>query len=607
MNTTKSNNKNEGGIYESKIGLKKKYIDFFVSKDHKQIDSASVVPENDPSCLFNTAGMQPLVPFLLGNPHPLGKRLVDYQKCFRLTDLEEVGDKTHHTFFEMLGNWSLGDYFKHEAIEWSFEFLTKILGISTDYLAVTVFEGNDVVPRDEEAANCWISLGISPKHVAYLPAENNWWPSLAQLGPCGSDTEIFYWSDTTEQPPEHFDTSDDRWVEIWNNVFMQFEHLKTGEFIELKQKNVDTGMGVERATAALSGVDDNYRTEIWWPIITKICELSGKEYDQSNERAMRIVADHCRSILMIASDKAGIVPSNTDQGYVLRRLIRRMLRYAKILGIDINSDFDIEIIETISAIMGEYYPEVIENLEQVKSVLRSERLKFAKTIESGMKMLNKYLASLGDKKELSAEDAFKLFDTFGFPIEMTEEIASEQGVTVDTNGFKELFVRHQEKSRKGAEGKFRGGLADDTEETARLHTATHLLQAALRKVLGEEVQQKGSNITSERLRFDFSFNRKVSDQELSEVENIVNKAIDEKIDVIKKEMSYEDAKASGALGFFSQKYNDFVYVYEIEGYSKEICGGPHAKNTAELGHFHIVKEQACASGIRRIKAVIKHD
>lgn len=589
------------------IQLKKKYIEYFVSKGHKQIDSSSVVPDNDPSCLFNTAGMQPLVPFLLGNPHPRGKRLVDYQKCFRLTDLESVGDKTHHTFFEMLGNWSLGDYFKQDAIKWSFEFLTKVLAIPTSYLSVTVFEGNEVVPRDIEAANCWLELGISPNHIAYLPAENNWWPSLDQYGPCGSDTEIFYWSDTTETPPESFDPDDDRWVEIWNNVFMQFEHKTTGEFVELKQKNVDTGMGVERATAALSGVDDNYCTELWWPIITKICELSGREYDHDNERAMRIVADHCRAILMIASDKAGIVPSNTDQGYVLRRLIRRMLRYAKILGIDINTDFDIEIVETVSHIMGNYYPEVIENLEQVKKVLRNERQKFSKTIESGTKMLNKYLLNLEDKKMLSAEEAFKLFDTFGFPIEMTAEIASEHGITVDVNGFDELFAQHQEKSRKGSEGKFKGGLAENNIETARLHTATHLLQAALRNVLGEEVQQKGSNITSERLRFDFSFSRKMTDDEINKVEQIVNQAILEKIDVVKKEMTYDDAKSYGALGFFEQKYNDRVYVYEIAGYSKEICGGPHAKNTGELGQFHIIKEQACASGIRRIKATIQHN
>lgn len=591
----------------SQIELKKKYIDFFVSKGHKQIESASVVPENDPTCLFNTAGMQPLVPYLLGNPHPLGKRLVDYQKCFRLTDLESVGDKTHHTFFEMLGNWSLGDYFKSESIQWSFEFLTQVLNIPVDYLSVTVFEGNEVVPRDEESANCWKAAGISEKHIAYLPAEDNWWPSIEQLGPCGSDTEIFYWSDTQNPPPEYFDPSDDRWVEIWNNVFMQFEHLESGEFVELKQKNVDTGMGVERTTAALTGVDDNYRTELWWPAICKIVELSGKEYCAETEKAMRIIADHCRSIMMIASDKAHIVPSNTDQGYVLRRLIRRMLRYAKQLGIDISTDFDIEIVAILSDIFSVYYPEVKENFSQVADALRSERVKFAKTIESGMKELNKCLAKLNGATVLPADKAFRLFDTFGFPIEMTTEIAAEQGISVDTEGFKEYFAKHQEKSRKGSEAKFKGGLADNNEETARLHTATHLLQAALRKVLGTGVQQKGSNITSDRLRFDFSFDRKVSPDELKEVETLVNQAIAANVDVIKKEMPYEEAVASGALGFFSNKYNQTVYVYEIGEYSKEICGGPHANNTGELGHFRIVKEQACSSGVRRIKAVIEHD
>lgn len=590
----------------NQINLKKKYIDFFVEKGHKQIESASVVPENDPTCLFNTAGMQPLVPYLLGNPHPLGKRICDYQKCFRLTDLDSVGDKTHHTFFEMLGNWSLGDYFKEESVAWSYEFLTRVLNIPVDYLAVTVFKGNDVVQRDEETAEYWKKAGISEKHIAYLPAEDNWWPSIEQLGPCGSDTEIFYWSDTKNPPPEMYDPSDDRWVEIWNNVFMQFQHLESGEFVELKQKNVDTGMGVERTTAALAGVDDNYRTELWWPVICKICELSGKEYNFETEKAMRIIADHCRSVMMIASDKAHIVPSNTDQGYVLRRLIRRMLRYAKQLDIDINSDFDIEIVKILSDMFAEFYPEVKQNFQQVEEALRSEKVKFSKTIELGMRELDKCLKKLNGEKKLPSDQAFRLFDTFGFPIEMTTEIAAEHGIQVDVEEFKAYFAKHQETSRKGSEGKFKGGLAESNEETARLHTATHLLQGALRTVLGNGVQQKGSNITVDRLRFDFSFGRKVTVEELKQVEDIVNHAIADKIDVIKKEMSYEDAVASGALGFFSDKYNDTVYVYEMGTYSKEICGGPHAKNTGELGRFRIVKEQACSSGVRRIKAVIEH-
>ncbi|MCR5609805.1 MAG: alanine--tRNA ligase [Lachnospiraceae bacterium] len=589
------------------INLKKKYIDFFVSKNHKQIESASVVPVDDPTCLFNTAGMMPLVPYLLGNPHPAGTRLVDYQKCFRLTDLEAVGDKTHHTFFEMLGNWSLGDYFKEDAVAWSYEFLTKVLEIPVEYLSVTVFEGNEVVARDEETAKLWIKAGISEKHIAYRPAEDNWWPSIEQLGPCGSDTEIFYWSDTKNPPPEVYDPEDDRWVEIWNNVFMQFNHLESGEFVELKQKNVDTGMGVERATAALAGVDDNYRTELWWPVITKICELSGKEYTEENQRPMRIIADHCRAVMMIASDDAHIVPSNTDQGYVLRRLIRRMLRYAKMLEININEDFDVEIVSILSDIFADYYPEVKRNFNQVAEVLRTEKKKFAKTIEDGMKEFEKSLKNLGDAKQLPAEKAFRLFDTFGFPIEMTVELCNERGITVDEEGFKALFAKHQEISRKGSEGKFKGGLAESNDETARLHTATHLLQGALRKVLGTGVQQKGSNITSERLRFDFSFDRKMTPEEIAEVEKLVNEAIKADVEIVKKEMSYEEAKESGALGFFSNKYGETVYVYEMGEFSKEICGGPHANRTGELGSFKIQKEQACSSGVRRIKAVIQHD
>ena len=587
-----------------KIDLKNKYIDFFLSKGHVKMESASVVPENDPSSLFNTAGMQPLVPYLMGNPHPLGNRLTNYQKCFRLTDLESVGDKTHHTFFEMLGNWSLGSYFKEEAVAWSYEFLTEVLNIPVSRLAVTVFEGNDIVKRDTETAALWEKAGIPTERISFLPAEDNWWPDIDQVGPCGSDTEIFYWSDNENPAPEKHDPSDDRWVEIWNNVFMQYNHLESGEFVELQQKNVDTGMGVERATAALEGVDDNYRTEIWWPIISKICEISKKEYNEETEKAMRIIADHIRAVVMIASDKAKIVPSNTDQGYVLRRLIRRMLRYAKMLEIDITSDFDIEIATLVSDMFAQFYPEVKENFEQVKSALLSEKNKFAKTIERGLKQTKKYLDELQSGDCLSGEKAFHLFDTFGFPIEMTEELALEKGISVDREGFKKAFAEHQEKSRKGSEQKFKGGLSDSGCETTRLHTATHLLQAALREVLGTTVQQKGSNITAERLRFDFSFDRKVTADELKQVDVIVNRAIADKVDVIKKTMTYDDAVAEGALGFFKDKYGESVSVYEIPGYSKEICGGPHANNTSELGEFKIKKEEASSSGVRRIKAVL---
>lgn len=586
------------------IDLKKEYIKFFEKKGHVKIESSSVIPENDPTCLFNTAGMQQLVPYLKGNPHPLGKRLVNYQKCFRLTDLESVGDKTHHTFFEMLGNWSLGDYFKSESIKWSFEFLNQVLNIPANYLAVTVFAGNDVVSRDEEAANIWRHVGISEQHIAYLPEENNWWPSFEQLGPCGSDTEIFFWSDPHNPPPCEFDPHNPFWVEIWNNVFMEFNHIDEKKFVELEQKNVDTGMGVERMQAALEGVDDNYRTSIWWPIICKICEISGKEYDIENEKAMRIVADHCRAILVIASDKAQIVPSNTEQGYILRRLIRRMLRYAKLLGIDIKSNFDVQIVRLISEMLYIYYPEVKENFQQVENVLLSEKKKFSKTIETGMKEVERCLRNIGSKKELPVEKVFKLFDTYGFPIEMTIEIASEHGVKVDVSGVKKCFEEHQAKSRKGSEKKFKGGLADNDEKTARLHTATHLLQAALRQVLGDEVEQKGSNINSERLRFDFSFDRKMTSDEIKRVEEIVNEAISKNIAIIKHSMTYDEAVKYGAIGFFKEKYDKNVYVYEIPNYSKEICGGPHAQNTGELGSFKIIKEQSCSNGVRRIKAVI---
>jgi len=587
-----------------KIDLKNKYIDFFVSKGHKKMESASVVPVDDPTVLFNTAGMQPLVPYLMGTPHPMGKRLTNYQKCFRLTDLESVGDKTHHTFFEMLGNWSLGDYFKPEAIEWSFEFLTKVLQIPQERLAITVFEGNDVVGRDETSAALWKKIGISEDRISYLPAEDNWWPSIEQLGPCGPDTEIFYWSDNSTPPPEKHDPSDNRWVEIWNNVFMQYNHLESGEFAELANKNVDTGMGVERTTAALEGVDDNYLTEIWKPIIDKICEISGKEYDGAAQKPMRIIADHLRAVVIIAADKAGIVPSNTDQGYVLRRLIRRMLRYAKMIEIDIMSDFESQIAELISGIFAEYYPEVKENFGQVLNVLRNEKNKFAKTLEKGLKETMRLLGTLNTGEQLPGDKAFRLFDTYGFPIEMTIELAAEKGIEVDAEGFKSCFAEHQEKSRKGAEGKFKGGLADTSDETAKLHTATHLLQGALRAVLGTGVQQKGSNITPERLRFDFSFERKMTPEEIKQVEDIVNKAISERVEVVRKEMIYEEASASGALGFFSDKYGETVSVYEIEGYSKEMCGGPHATNTGDLGGFKIAKEEANSSGVRRIKGVI---
>ena len=587
----------------SSIQLKKKYIDYFVSKGHKQIDSSSVVPDNDPSCLFNTAGMQPLVPFLLGNPHPRGKRLVDYQKSFRLTDLESVGDKTHHTFFEMLGNWSLGDYFKQDAIKWSFEFLTKVLAIPTSYLSVTVFEGNEVVPRDIEAANCWLELGISPNHIAYLPAENNWWPSLDQYGPCGSDTEIFYWSDTTETPPESFDPDDDRWVEIWNNVFMQYMHNPDNTFTELPNKNVDTGMGVERTQAVLEGKDDNYLSSIWIDVIKKIEEVSNKKYE-GNETSMRIIADHIRSAVFISADYASIKPSNTDQGYILRRLIRRAIRHAKKLEIDINSNFESDIANVIIDKYKKYYKELEENRNVVLSVLKDEKTKFNRTLEKGLREFEKAIKNINGNK-IDANIAFRLYDTYGFPIELTVELAHDNNLSVDVDGFNEKFKKHQELSRTASAGKFKGGLASSGEVETKYHTATHLLNAALKVVVSPDCHQKGSNITAERMRFDFSCDHKLTQEEKEKVEALVNEWINSNLEVTKEEMPKQKAVEIGAEHEFIDKYPDIVNVYKIGDVSMEICGGPHVKNTSELGHFKIKKEEASSAGVRRIKAVLE--
>lgn len=600
-----------------KENIKDLYINFFVSKGHKQIPSSSVVPENDPTCLFNTAGMQPLVPYLLGAKHPLGTRLCDFQKCFRLTDLDEVGDNYHHTFFEMLGNWSLGDYFKKEAIEWSFEFLTKVLNLPLDRLAFTVFAGNEHVPADEESASLWQAQGVSRDRIAFLPAEDNWWPSMEQFGPCGSDTEMFYWIDNNEPAPKVFDPSDKRWMEIWNNVFMQFNHLESGEFVTLSQKNVDTGMGVERTTAVLAGLDDNYLTPIWQPIIKEIELLSGKNYSDC-KKAMRVIADHMRAIVMIASDDAGIKPSNTDQGYILRRLIRRVIRFAKQIGIDTNSPFEEKIIDIIVEQFKNYYPEVLKNCDVVKTVVRDEKNKFNKTLENGLREFDKIIAGFDRKQEfmrktdpdfvvervITGKSAFNLYETYGFPIEMTEEIAKERGIKVDTSNFKQLFKEHQEKSKQGSEQKFKGGLSDSSEENARLHTATHLMQAGLQKFVSRDIRQKGSNITPERLRFDFNCDHKLTANELQLVEDFVNDAIAQAIPVTVEEMTVAEAKDSGAIGVFDNRYGEKVTVYTIGNLSKEICGGPHAKNTHDLHHFKIIKEEASSAGVRRIKAIL---
>lgn len=586
------------------INLKDKYLKFFESKGHKVIPSAPIIPENDPTCLFNTAGMQPLVPYLKGEPHPEGKRLTDVQKCFRTNDLDSIGDTTHHTFFEMLGNWSLGDYFKEDAIAWSYEFLTKTLNIPAERLAVTVFKGNHLVPADNESAEIWKKAGIKEDRIAFLGEEDNWWPNMELTGPCGPDTEIFYWR-SNEAIPEKFDPENENWVEIWNNVFMQYNHETDGTFKPLKNKNVDTGLGVERVTAILEGYTDNYKSSVWRDVISKIEEISGLSYeDKKNARAMRIIADHIRAVVMIAGDDAGIKPSNTDQGYILRRLIRRIIRYAKKLNIDINSDWEQTLATMIIEKYSKYYSELERNKDVILQVLKDEKVKFNRTLEKGLREFEKETRNI-EGKEINKDIAFRLYDTYGFPIELTEELAKENGLTVDTEGFKQKFAEHQEKSREGASQKFKGGLASTGEMETKYHTATHLLNAALKKVLGPHVHQKGSNITAERMRFDFSHNSKMTEEEKQKTEDLVNEYIKMAIPVEKLEMKKEDAINAGAEAMFVDKYGDIVSVYKIGDVSMELCGGPHVHNTSELGHFKIKKEEASSAGVRRIKAILE--
>ena len=580
------------------MNLKDLYINFFISKGHKQIPSAPVVPENDPSVLFNTAGMQPLIPYLLGEHHPYGTRLCDYQKCIRTNDLDEVGDTTHHTFFEMLGNWSLGDYFKKESISWSFEFLTKVLNIPVNKLAVTVFKGNDLIPFDKESYNKWLELGIKKERIA-LTEEDNFWIA-GSSGPCGPDTEIFYYRNDGEIPV-NFDTNDDNWVEIWNNVFMQYFKDDSGKITELPKKNVDTGMGVERVTAILEGVNDNYLSSIWKDVIKVIEDVSFLPY-KGNEKSMRIIADHIRTSVFISADYAGIKPSNTDQGYILRRLIRRAIRHAKKLNIDINSDWEQLIAKKIIDKYKKYYHELEDNENTVLEVLKNEKNKFNKTLEKGLKEFSKIVSN---NKEIDGLTAFHLYDTYGFPIELTVELAKEHGLKVDEEGFLENFKKHQELSRNSSGAKFKGGLAGNSEIETRYHTATHLLDAALKEVVSKDIHQRGSNITIERMRFDFNCDHKLTEKEKQKVENLVNKWIDEGLEVKCIEMTKEEALASGAECMFIDKYPDIVTVYEIGNVSKELCGGPHVKNTKEIGKFKIVKEEASSAGVRRIKAVIE--
>lgn len=584
--------------------LRQKYLDFFHSKNHTVIRSASLLPENDATVLFTTAGMQPLVPYLLGEKHPGGVRLASAQKCVRTDDIEEVGDETHHTFFEMMGNWSLGDYFKQDSIKFSWEFLTspEWLNLDPKLLAVSVFAGDDDAPFDEESFNLWQSLGMPAEKIAKLPKKNNWWGPAGTTGPCGPDTEIFYWAGKPEEVPTSFNDDNEKWVEIWNNVFMQYNKQADGSFELLKQKNVDTGLGLERVTAVLNHCD-NYQTDLFKNIIAKIEELSGKKYSDSPEikKAMRVVADHLKAAVMIIGDERGVAPSNTDQGYIVRRLLRRAMRFARQLEIS-KKNWLKELALVVISDYEKNYPELRNNENFICSELDKEEEKFGRTLEHGLLEFNKISGNA-----INGVSAFNLYQSYGFPLEITEELAHEKGMTVDKAGFAVELEKHQELSRTASAGKFKGGLADNSEETTRLHTAAHLLLASLRKVLGDAVFQKGSNITAERLRFDFSYPEKMTPEQIAEVEKLVNFAIESKFPVTCEEMTLEEAKNTGAMGVFESKYGEKVKVYTVGTdniFSREICGGPHVKNTEELGRFKIQKEESSSSGVRRIKAVL---
>lgn len=585
--------------------IREKYLKFFESKGHKIIPSAPLLPENDPTVLFTTAGMHPLVPYLLGEPHSMGVRLTDHQKCIRTGDIEEVGDKSHLTFFEMLGNWSLGDYFKKEAIEWSFEFLTgkAWLNIPLEKLAVTCFEGDSDAPRDTESAALWKGLGVPENRIGFLPKAKNWWGPAGVTGPCGPDTEMFYWVGASPTPPAGSNPANDEanWLEIWNDVFMQYFKKEDGSFEPLKQKNVDTGMGLERVTTILQGKKSVYETELFTPLLEKIASLAAKPYAE-NPQAYHIIADHLRSATMMAGD--GVRPGNVDQGYVMRRLIRRAIRQGRQIGISQN--FTHTLAKKTIHLMGEVYPE-LKHEEEILKIFEEEEQQFVKTLGAGLREFNKVIERLTPGQEIGGIDAFHLYDTYGFPIEITEEIAREHSLKVDKKGFEAAFKKHQETSRAGAEQKFAGGLADHSEECKRLHTATHLLQQALRDVLGPHVCQRGSNITHERLRFDFNHDQKLTPEQLAQVEKIVNEQIQRNLPIHYELMDPTLAKTQGVIGLFDDKYAQLgnqVKVYFMGDYSKEICGGPHMESTGQLQSFKITKEESCSAGVRRIKAIV---
>jgi alanyl-tRNA synthetase len=598
--------------------LRRLYIDFFVGKhDHAEIPSSSLIPENDPTVLFTTAGMHPLVPFLLGETHPSGVRLAGVQKCIRTGDVDEVGDDTHHTFFEMIGNWSLGDYFKKDAIKMSFGFLTTAreeggLGLELEKLAFTCFEGDSNAPRNEEVFNAWRELGVSEDRIAYLPKSENWWGPAGQTGPCGPDTEMFYWN--SDKPvPTKFDPEDDTWVEIWNNVFMEYNKNEDSSYSELEQKNIDTGLGFERVFALMNGVRTAYETELFEEAVEAVRSLGGYDIgdaEPSNELVVseRVVCDHLRAATFILGDPMGVTPSNTDQGYVLRMLIRRAIRHGRKLGIE--GEFVRKIAGIYVRYYGDAYPELIDNQEKIFEELVREEEQFGKTLEKGLREVEKCCSD----DLMKGSFAFYMYETYGFPPEMTlEEIRKdlEMGKKLDEKKFwkefEEALEAHKAKSRTGAEQKFSGGLSDDSESVTRLHTATHLLHQALRQVLGDHVAQKGSNITSERLRFDFTHDEKMTPEQKEEVEKIVNEQIEADLPITCEEMTVEDAKKAGAIGLFESKYGDRVKVYTVgprDSFSKEICGGPHVGSTGELGKFKIKKEESSSRGVRRVKAVL---
>lgn len=589
--------------------LRRKYIDFFKSKGHAEISGASLIPENDPTVLFTTAGMHPLVPYILGQEHPAGDRLVNYQKCIRTGDIEEVGDTSHLTFFEMLGNWSLGDYFKDGAIKMSYEFLTseQWLGIPPEKISVTVFAGDEEVPADEESASIWESLGIPRDRIHFLGRKDNWWGPAGQTGPCGPDSEMFVDTGIEGSSESRPGVSDGKWLEIWNDVFMQYNKKADGTYTKLERTCVDTGMGIERTIAILQGKKSVYDTEVFQPIIRAIEGVSATTYggtESDQDRSIRIIADHVRTATFILGDEKSVTPSNVGQGYILRRLIRRAVRHGRKLGLD-GPFLTVPAKEVLSIYTGPY-PILEQHRDVILTELHKEEEKFLTTLQKGEREFEKVLPNLlkNPDKVIPGRIAFHLYDTYGFPVEITEELASEHGLTVDREGFDNAFAKHQELSKSDAKASFKGGLADHSEQTTKLHTATHLMHQALRDVLGPHVSQKGSNITPERLRFDFSHPEKMSSEELKKVEEIVNEKIQEDLPVKVETMSLEEAKKNGALAFFGDRYDEVVKVYSIGDYSKEVCGGPHVEHTGELGGFKIVKEQSSSQGVRRIKAVL---